>query len=111
MSDSQYYDQCYWHADGSLKCQRHKFTYDPQKYKNYTEFNSFSKPNQNYKPNAYRENKEYYEQPYQYNSGVDRNVPVNEYNCNKQWLAPPQTKTRTDYFKYVDSPWNPQWSN
>ena len=99
MSDSNYYNQCYWHADGSLNCKRQKLTYDPEKYKQYAEFNDFSTPNANYKPNAYKDNISYYEQPYRYNSGVSRDIPENNYSIDNKWLATPQTKSRTDFFK------------
>jgi hypothetical protein len=108
--NAQYFDQCYWHADGTLNCSKHKFTYDPNGYKKYTEFDTFSKPNENYHPNAYRKNINYYSEPYKYNSGVNRQVQENKYSIDNKWLAPPQTLTRVDYFKSPDSPFNNQWS-
>ena len=99
MSDSkQYYNQCYWHADGTLVCKRVEFQNNPNYYQNYVQYDNFSKTNSNYKPNEYRQNLQYYSEPYKYNSGVDRNINEEEYNLSNEWLAPPRTNTRVNYF-------------
>lgn len=99
MSDKkQYYNQCFWHADGSLKCKKEILTYDPKKYQNYVEFDDFSTPNENYKPNEYRNNLDFYEKPYKYDTGVSRNIHDKDYFDKKKWLSPPQTKKKIDSF-------------
>lgn len=55
------YTQCVWNANGELVCQRIPVNYNPNKYKNYVQFKDFSTPNENYKPNSYRENLDWYE--------------------------------------------------
>ena len=93
-NNNKYYSQCFWHANGTMVCKKMPLTYDPNLYKKYVLFNNFSDPNENYQPNNYRNNKDYYEKPLNYNSGVDRQV--NDYSNSYDWLSPPHTKTRTE---------------
>ena len=82
--------QCYWHANGQLECK----TIQPKKLSNeFIEFNTFSNPNINYKPNAYHDNYNYYQQS-------------NKYYCLNQksdlpgknnYIAPPKTYKRVNY--------------
>ena len=54
--------QCFWHANGNLIC--HSNQNPPTSIsEKQVEFDTFSSPNQNYQPNNYRQNKQYYEQP------------------------------------------------
>lgn len=55
------YTQCVWNANGELVCQRIPVKFNPNKYQSYVQFKDFSTPNENYKPNAYRENIDWYE--------------------------------------------------
>tara|TARA_B100001057_G_C22167758_1_gene688177 strand:+ start:131 stop:382 length:252 start_codon:yes stop_codon:yes gene_type:complete len=55
------YTQCIWNANGELSCNPIKVVVDKNNnYKNYIQFDNFSTPNNNYKPNYYHQNKQWY---------------------------------------------------
>lgn len=56
------YTQCMWNANGELSCQKVQYSKvnTPSKF---LQFNDFSTPTENYKPNEYRKNLSYYEKP------------------------------------------------
>ena len=60
--DKQNITQCYWHANGQLECKSINVPVKQQS-RSYVEFNTFSNPNMNYKPNEYHQNYNYYQQP------------------------------------------------
>ena len=92
------YTQCFWHSNGNLVCQNLQVPYNKDKYKQYVEFDNFSTPNQNYKPNEYRKYIDYYEAPNNYTC----NVPCN--NCKKPqddkfgWMSPPLTYDKKMFY-------------
>jgi hypothetical protein len=99
MSNGNSYPHCYWHANGELACRSVPNETNPNNHANYVQFTNFSTPNQNYNPNGYRDQKEYYEQ-LEHNC----NVPCN--GCTKktnpkpyQWLSNPHTFNRLASFK------------
>jgi hypothetical protein len=49
--------QCFWHATGELVCERVAVNTAPASYR---QFDSFSKPNASYNPNAYLQNVDWY---------------------------------------------------
>lgn len=94
--DKNYYNQCFWDATGELNCKRVALEYDENLYKKYVQYSSFGKPNNNYKPNHYRKNTNFYNLPYEYNSGVDRNIK--KFKPEPEWLSPPITKDKLEYY-------------
>ena len=53
------FTQCFWHADGTLTCD--KTVVPSVTPSSYVQFDTFSKGNQNYTPNAYRAQRSWYE--------------------------------------------------
>lgn len=92
------YTQCYWHANGNLICKKVNVPYNPNQYQNYLEFNSFSCPNKNYQPNAYRANYDYYQQPPPNMCGANCDCNVKE--LDNQWFSPPRTEKRQNYLNH-----------
>merc|ERR1712072_1041780 len=80
------YTQCYWHANGELKCKRVTVPYNQNQSNDNLQFNSFSEPNENYKPNEYRKNFDYYEQPPPKMCGL--NCSNEENNLENQYISP-----------------------
>ena len=89
------YTNCYWHANGELKCKRVTVPYNPQQSKDNLEFNSFSVPNSNYKPNEYRKNFDYYEQPPPKMCG--ENCSYDDSVLENQWMSPSRDFNRQKY--------------
>jgi hypothetical protein len=89
------YTQCYWHANGNLICKKVNIPYNPNKSNSYTEFDSFSCPNSNYQPNAYRQNFDFYQQPAPKSCGTDCSCNPNQ--LPNQWFSPPRTMKRQNY--------------
>ena len=60
MNNLSTYTQCMWNANGELSCRKVEFNKvnTPSKY---LQFKDFSTPTENYKPNEYRNNTNYYE--------------------------------------------------
>ena len=80
------YTNCYWHANGELKCKKVTVPYNPNQSSNILEFDSFSVPNKNYKPNEYRKNFDYYEQPAPKICGDS--CSCNNNTLENQWMSP-----------------------
>lgn len=93
--DSITYTQCYWHANGNLVCKKVTVPNNKNKFQEYHEFNSFSCPNKNYKPNAYRDNFDYYQSPPEKMCGADCNCNPRE--LPNQWLSVPRSYKLTKY--------------
>ena len=91
------YTQCYWQANGNLVCQKLDIPYDQNRYKNYVEFDDFSTPNQNYNPNGYRENLQYYEAANNYSCNVPCEKCKRPENNNYEWMSPQQTLDKKNY--------------
>lgn len=78
--------QCFWHANGKLECRNITIS-NKNNDNSYLEFNNFSTPNDNYHPDKYLENYNYYQQS-----------NFKEKNKNK-YIAPPKTYTRVKYLQ------------
>tara|TARA_B100000674_G_scaffold66473_1_gene45934 strand:- start:94 stop:462 length:369 start_codon:yes stop_codon:yes gene_type:complete len=108
------FTQCYWHANGNLDCNNVSTNYDENRHNTNTVFDDFSTPNQNYRPNEYRKNKDYYEAALNYTCNTDPscncskpsrcNVPTNcsEKQDNLKWLAEPRTYDRVNYLTHSE---------
>ena len=83
--------QCFWHANGQLECKTINVSKNLSNES--VEFNTFSNPNINYKPNEYHDNYEYYQKS-------NNSYCLNQ-NCNlpekNNYIAPPKTYKRVNY--------------
>ena len=85
------FTQCYWHANGQLECKKINTPNNPSK--EFVEFNTFSNPNMNYKPNAYHDNYDYYQKSNNsYCLIQNSNLPG-----KNNYIAPPKTYKRVSY--------------
>ena len=92
--DKQNITQCYWHANGQLECKSINVPVKQQS-RSYVEFNTFSNPNMNYKPNEYHQNYNYYQQPVKQCCFDQKNQ--SELPGNNTYIAPPRTFKRVNY--------------
>lgn len=97
MNNDISYTQCYWHANGNLTCKKVTIPYDSNKSNSNLQFNSFSCPNSNYKPNEYRNNLDYYQQPHSNMCG--QNCDCTNTPLPNQWFSPPRTQKRQQYLQ------------
>ena len=95
MNKDLTYTQCYWHANGNLVCKKVTVPYNSNQDQTNLEFKSFGCPNSNYKPNAYRQHYNYYQQAHSNTCGPSCNCEKNE--LQYQWISPPRTKKQVNY--------------
>ena len=91
------YTQCYWHANGNLVCNQVNVPYEQNRHQKYVEFDNFSTPNQNYNPNGYRKNLQYYESANNYKCSVPCNNCNRPENNNYDWMSPQKTYDKKSY--------------
>ena len=91
------YTNCYWHANGEMKCKQVTVPYNPNQSQQNVEFDNFSTPNSNYKPNEYRQHFSYYEQPAPQMCGA--NCSCDKKEIDNQWMSPSRDYHRKEYLK------------
>jgi len=94
MNNRDNITQCYWHANGQLECKSINVE-TKQDSRTSVEFNTFSNPNLNYRPDAYHNNYNYYQQPAKtccFNKNQNSGLPG-----DNTYIAPPRTYTRVNY--------------
>ena len=82
--------QCFWHANGQLECKTINVSKNLSNES--VEFNTFSNPNMNYKPNGYHDNYDYYQKSNNYCLNQNCDLPG-----KNNYIAPPKTYKRVAY--------------